>query len=145
MLSVQQAMLSFRVIIKLNQLNWVEAGAELGKSNSKCSGHSAFCSMILFCNLGVGGDVWFCRNVLPTISAHVDGGVSRGSRMCRPGSEDPHWRRAEIFKTDSPRRIIPFNNGNNNFVWTFEFRQNSLFYLECNLEIYVSIEFFLFT
>ena len=26
------------------------------------------------------------------ISAHVDGGLSGGSRVCRPGSEDPHRR-----------------------------------------------------
>ena len=26
------------------------------------------------------------------ISAHVDGGMSGGSSVRRPGSEDPHWR-----------------------------------------------------
>ena len=29
---------------------------------------------------------------MPEISASVDGGQSGGSRVRRPGSEDPHWR-----------------------------------------------------
>ena len=42
----------------------------------------------------VGGDVLrlLCRNVCQKISAHVDGGLSGGTRVHRPGSEDPHRR-----------------------------------------------------
>ena len=29
--------------------------------------------------------------------AHVDGGLSGGSRVRRPGSEDPHWRELKFF------------------------------------------------
>ena len=28
---------------------------------------------------------------MPNISAGVDGGLSRGSSVRRPGSKDPHW------------------------------------------------------
>ena len=31
------------------------------------------------------------------ISAHVDGGLSGGSRVRRPGSEDPHRRERKFF------------------------------------------------
>ena len=49
---------------------------------------------------GVGGDVWrwLCRHLRRKISAHVDGGPSVGSRVPRPGSEDPH-RREQKFST----------------------------------------------
>ena len=30
------------------------------------------------------------------MSASVDGGPSGGSRMRRPGSEDPHWRQRKL-------------------------------------------------
>ena len=33
------------------------------------------------------------------IFAHVDGGMSGGSRVRRPGSEDPHWRGYRISRT----------------------------------------------
>ena len=33
----------------------------------------------------------------PEISAHVDGGPSGGSRVRRPGSEDPHWRHRKLY------------------------------------------------
>ena len=41
---------------------------------------------------GVGEDVWrrLCLHVQRTFFAGVDGGLSGGSSMCRPGSEDPH-------------------------------------------------------
>ena len=46
----------------------------------------------------VGGDVWrwLCSQ---KISAHVDGGPSRGSSMRRPGSEDPPlaWEELHMF------------------------------------------------
>jgi hypothetical protein len=31
------------------------------------------------------------------ISAHVDGGLSGGSRVLRPGSEDPHRRERKLL------------------------------------------------
>ena len=34
----------------------------------------------------------------PEISAHVDGGLSGGSRVRRPGSEDPHRRERKFLK-----------------------------------------------
>ena len=49
--------------------------------------------------LRVGGDVWRppCRHACQKISARINGGLSRGSCMHRPGSEDPHRRERKFF------------------------------------------------
>ena len=31
-------------------------------------------------------------------SPHVDGGLSGGSIVRRPGSEDPHWREQKLYE-----------------------------------------------
>ena len=48
---------------------------------------------------GVGGDVWrwLCRHVCRKNSASVDGGPCGGSRVRRPGSEDPHQREQNVL------------------------------------------------
>ena len=40
------------------------------------------------------------------ISAHVDGGLSGGSRVRRAGSEDPHWREQNFFEFVYQHRLI---------------------------------------
>ena len=48
---------------------------------------------------GVGRDVWrqLCRHMRGQISACVDGGLSAGSSVRRPGSEDTHQRQRFLF------------------------------------------------
>ena len=51
----------------------------------------------------VGGDVWrwLYRHVCRKISAHIDGGLSGGSSVRRPGSNDPHRRQRNfVFPSD---------------------------------------------
>ena len=57
-----------------------------------------------FASLRVGGDFWrwLCRHVRRKISAHIDGGPSRGSSMRRPRSEDPHRRERKFLDISSP-------------------------------------------
>jgi hypothetical protein len=38
-----------------------------------------------------------CRNICRKIFAHVDWGLNRGSRVCRPVSEDPHRRERNFW------------------------------------------------
>ena len=45
------------------------------------------------------------RHLRRKISAHVDGGLSRGSRVRRPGSEDPHRRELKFLFI----KVIEFN------------------------------------
>ena len=44
------------------------------------------------------------------ISASVDGGLSGGSRVGRPGSEDPHRRQRKLFQELSHFDYVPFNS-----------------------------------
>ena len=60
-----------------------------------------------------------CRNVCRKISAHVDGGLSGGSRVSRPGSEDPHRRERKCYL----KKLSHFNYTNyfiieSNFIFT---------------------------
>ena len=38
-----------------------------------------------------------CRHVHRKISAHLDGGLSGGSSVRRPRSEDPYWHERKFF------------------------------------------------
>ena len=44
------------------------------------------------------------------ISAHVDGGLSGGSRVRRPGSEDPHRRERKSSLYSNPRSRVILND-----------------------------------
>ena len=59
----------------------------------------------------VGGDalrlLW--RNVCWKISAYVNGLLSGGSRVRRPGSEDPHRRERKFTKADNHNHQVIMN------------------------------------
>ena len=74
------------------------------------------------------------------ISAHVDGGLSRGSRVRRPGSEDPHRRERkfstlviiQIVVVRTPQTLInPLLVKGNNFqkYYQFVFRMKTVILL----------------
>jgi hypothetical protein len=46
------------------------------------------------------------RHVRQKISAHVDWGLSRWSRVHRPGTEDPHRRERKLFAVFYPSNIM---------------------------------------
>ena len=48
------------------------------------------------------------------ISAHVDRGPGGGSRLCRPGCEDPHWRELKLFE-----KILSFDLFALNYTFHF--------------------------
>ena len=53
---------------------------------------------------------WLCRHGCWKLSAHVNGGLSGGSRVRRPRSKDPHRRKRNFFSSKKIPIVFSFTS-----------------------------------